>query len=67
MKTWIYLLKKKQKDPERQKQRGWTRTCHRSRLVTPDPSHWMMKVTLLLFSSSHFVIVNLAWNETRFY
>lgn len=45
----------------------WTRTRHRSGLVTPDPSHWMMKVTLLLFSSSHFVIVNLAWNERRFY
>lgn len=33
---------------------------YRLGLVTPDPSHSMMKVTLLLCSSSHFVIVNFA-------
>lgn len=33
---------------------------YRLGFVTPDPSHSMMKVTLLLCSSSHFVIVNFA-------
>lgn len=34
---------------------------YRLGLLAPDPSHSMMKVTLLLSSSSHFVIVNFAW------